>query len=129
MPNVYEHLHCVQPSEIDQMGHVNNLCYLKWMMAAATAHSDAQGWSFERHKELGSGWVVRAHQIEYLRPVFDGEEIIVRTWVSSWKRASSKRRYHMLRKSDSARVAEALTEWAFVDFASGTRDAGPPRGG
>jgi len=39
-----------------------------------------QGWTTAQHLESGSGWVVRAHQIEYLQPAFAGDRITVRTW-------------------------------------------------
>lgn len=123
---VYEHLHRVAPAEIDVMGHANNLCYLRWMLAAATAHSEALGWPFERYRQLGSAWVVRAHKIEYIRPVFADEEIVVRTWVSAAKRASSTRRYHMHRRADAALVASAVTDWAFVDLKTGRVMRVPP---
>ena len=44
MPAIYCHSHVVRDDEIDGLGHVNNLHYLKWMQDAAVAHSAAQGW-------------------------------------------------------------------------------------
>jgi acyl-CoA thioester hydrolase len=85
MPTIYEFFHTVTADEIDGLGHVNNLEYLKWMQAAAIDHSTAQGWPPERYVEAGAGWVVRTHTIEYLRPAFVGQEIVVRTWVANFK--------------------------------------------
>ena len=69
-------------------------------------------------EELGAVFVVRSHQIEYLRPAFATEEIHVRTWVASFRRASSVRRYEMRRAADEKVLATAATEWAFVDLAT-----------
>lgn len=126
MPAIYLHSHRVDAAEIDQLGHVNNLRYLAWMQQAALDHSAAQGWSAERYQTLGSGWVVRSHEIRYLAPAFDADEIVVRTWVAQTQRASSLRRYEILRTADSALLARASTLWAFINFASGGIARIPP---
>ncbi len=126
MPAIYEHAVTVAPEEIDRLGHVNNLAYLAWMQAAALAHSAAQGWTPERYQQLGLGWVVRSHQIKYLESAYLDDAVIVRTWVADMKRVSSIRNYKIIRAADRALLASASTEWAFVDFASGTLKRIPP---
>lgn len=118
MPAIYLHRRIVQPDEIDRLGHANNLVYLKWMLDAAVAHSAAQGWDTAAYEQLGSVFVVRSHTIHYVRPAVEGEEIIVKTWVASFRKASSLRRYEMLRAADERVLARAATEWAFVDLAT-----------
>ena len=54
MPAVFLHPHRVHEDEIDVLGHANNLAYLKWMLAAALAHSDVQGWPADRYHTLGA---------------------------------------------------------------------------
>ena len=39
--------------------------------------------------QLGMGWVARRHTIEYLRPAFAGEELIVETHVADMKKVTS----------------------------------------
>ncbi|HET6425497.1 MAG TPA: acyl-CoA thioesterase [Planctomycetaceae bacterium] len=119
MPAVFELVREIRPEDIDGLGHVNNLVYLKWMQSAAMAHSTEQGWSADRYQELKAGWVVRSHFIEYLRPAFTNHGIIVRTWVSDMKRFASMRRYQILRDSDRLVLAKAETNWAFVDYVTG----------
>ena len=126
MPAVYEHHHTVLAEEIDALGHVNNLAYLSWMQAAALAHSAAQGWPASRYHELGTGWVVRSHQIEYLRPAFAGEEIVVRTWVAGFRKVTSLRRYKIIRPADDRVLATAATDWAFVNYRTGQPTRVPP---
>ena len=120
MPRIFEHFHTATPDEIDQLAHVNNLAYLRWMMAAAAAHSKAQGWSTERYLELGAAWIVRSHEIKYLMAAYEGDRIIVRTWIDDLKHFSSLRKYKIVRTADQALLAAAATEWAFVDLKSGT---------
>lgn len=120
MPAVYEHPLVVVAEDIDRLGHVNNLVYLKWMLAAAVAHSAVQGWTGDRYDQLGCGWVVRSHEIKYLAPSYLDQRIIVRTWVADMTRVSSTRRYKIMRADDRTLLASAATQWAFVDFSSGT---------
>ena len=120
MPRIFEHSHTAAADEIDQLGHVNNLAYLRWMLAAASAHSKAQGWSTERYLELGAAWVVRSHEIKYLMAAHEGDRIIVRTWIDNLKHFSSLRKYKIVRRADQALLASAATEWAFVDLNTGS---------
>ncbi|MFM8223379.1 MAG: acyl-CoA thioesterase [Planctomycetaceae bacterium] len=124
MPAIYEHTVLVVPSEIDGLGHVNNVEYVRWMQAAAVAHSAAQGWPHQAYVELGAGWVVRSHQIEYLQPAHLGDRIVIKTWVATMRKVTSLRRYEMLRYTDDPAtgttagtlVARGETDWAFIDF-------------
>ncbi|HUG90881.1 MAG TPA: acyl-CoA thioesterase [Planctomycetaceae bacterium] len=117
MPAIYDHRHVVRPDEIDEHGHANNVRYVAWMQSAAIAHSSAQGWTPERYRGLGCGWVARSHSIEYLAPAFAGDELVIRTWVADFRKTTSLRRYRMIRASDGAVLARAETNWAFVDIA------------
>ena len=121
MPALYEHHHTVSPDEIDAQGHVGNVHYVSWMQAAAVAHSSAQGWTPERYREAGAGWVVRSHLIEYLRPALNGDQIVVRTWVADFKKVTSLRKYRIIRPADGTLLARAETDWAFIG------ESGAPR--
>lgn len=126
MPDVYFHPHPVEPAEIDDLGHANNIAYVAWLQAAAVAHSAAQGWPPERYCALGQGWVVRSHWIEYLQPAFAGDRAVVETWVATMKKVTSLRRYRIVRAGDGQLLATAETNWAFVDLASGKPARIPP---
>src|SRR5690606_36943236 len=77
--------------------------------------SRAQGWPNSRYREMGLGWVVRSHHIEYLREAFVDEEIVVRTWVADMKKISSLRRYEIVRPSDNAVLIKASTNFVFMN--------------
>lgn len=113
MPVVFELPHKVTPDEIDPMGHVNNVAYVVWMQTAAVAHSKEQGWSGGAYQNNGWAWVARSHRIEYRRPAFLDDEIIIRTWVADMRKFTSLRKYEMFRGRDL--LARAETNWAFVD--------------
>ncbi|MGE5155280.1 MAG: acyl-CoA thioesterase [Bdellovibrio bacteriovorus] len=119
MPRIHLTRIVVDDDAIDVNRHVNNLAYLRWMQDAATAHSAAQGWTLERYLSTGAGWFVRSHFIEYLRPAFAGDTLLLYTWVTGMTARSSPRRYLFARDGDGLSVARAETLWVFVDFKSG----------
>jgi acyl-CoA thioester hydrolase len=104
-------------ADIDDLGHVSNLVYVRWVLEVATAHSVARGWSHAEYRELGSVFVVRRHELDYLAPVNAGETIVAETWVEDWKGASCVRRTELARAGKA--VARAATTWAFMQLASG----------
>jgi acyl-CoA thioester hydrolase len=106
-------------ADIDDLGHVNNLVYLRWVQEVAVAHSGARGWDAGAYQRIGASWVVRRHEIDYVVPVLVGEALTITTWVESVKGASSVRRTRMTRARDGAVVCRASTTWAFVDLARG----------
>ena len=119
MPKIFQYRFTIPEEANDWNGHVNNVMYVQWMQDVATLHSDTQGCTFESCQQLGAAWVVRSHQIEYLRPAFAGEEIEIQTWVCNLKRTRSLRRYRFLRLSDKVLLARAETDWVFINTESG----------
>lgn len=107
MPAVFEYQRQVTAPEIDGLGHVGNVEYVRWLQDAAIAHSAAQGWPTARYHEIGAGWVVRSHQIEYLAPAHLGDQIVVRTWVANLKGIRSLRKYEIYRLTPPCEPASA----------------------
>jgi len=85
-------------------------------MRAAHSHSRSVGWSGERFRSYGAGFIVRSHNIKYRLPALLGDHITVKTWVKEFTNVSSIRKYQIIRSSDQKRLADAETNWAFVDF-------------
>jgi acyl-CoA thioester hydrolase len=119
MTEFFEYPHTVGHDEIDEQGHANNVVYVAWMQSAAIAHSATLGWTADRYHKMGMGWVARSHTIEYLRPAYAGEEIIVQTRVADMKKATSRRVYRIIRRSDRELLAKAETHWAFISYSTG----------
>jgi acyl-CoA thioester hydrolase len=113
----------VAEADIDDLGHVSNLVYLRWVLEVATAHSAARGWDLAAYKQLGSVWVVRRHELDYLGQVTLGQQLVAETWVDSWKAASCVRKTELSR--DGQIVARAATTWAFMSLASGRPQRNP----
>jgi acyl-CoA thioester hydrolase len=124
MIGAYRHEVKVTAAVVDGNGHVNNVAYVQWMQDAAVAHARVSGCTRES-KAIGATWVVRSHHIEYLSPVFEGDVVVVLTWVANFRKVRSLRKYRLVRQTDQAVVAEAETDWVFVDAASGRPRAIP----
>jgi acyl-CoA thioester hydrolase len=107
----------VGESDIDELGHVSNLVYLRWVLETASAHSTAKGWDLAAYKQLGNVWVVRRHELDYLGQVTLGQSLIAETWVENWKAASCVRHTEVIR--DGQVVLRAATTWAFMALATG----------
>nr|WP_320048843.1 thioesterase family protein [uncultured Desulfuromonas sp.] len=105
----------ILPEDIDLMGHVNNIVYLRWVQDAATAHWNHAATDEEKNSLL---WMVTRHEIDYLRQVFAGDELIARTWVGKAQRRRFERHTEIRRKQDDKIVAQALTWWCPVDHAT-----------
>ncbi|HOW64819.1 MAG TPA: thioesterase family protein [Candidatus Paceibacterota bacterium] len=112
--------HPVVQDEIDeQLRHANNEVYLHWMNQAAVAHSAALGWPVSTYIQMGQCWVVRRHEIEYLRPAGPGSTIVVRTWVRTLDKASSWRAYRIQDESGRTVFARGQTLWAWINSQTG----------
>jgi len=117
--SAYRHRLVIGPEAIDGNGHVNNVEYVRWMQEAAIAHSLARGLTDALYAELGSTWVARSHFIEYLRPSFAGEILLIETWIADFGRSRSRRQYRFLREADEVELARAETQWVYVSRESG----------
>jgi acyl-CoA thioester hydrolase len=104
-------------ADIDELGHVSNLVYLRWVLEVAMGHSRSLGWDHAQYRELGAVFVVRRHEIDYLGQVTSGQTLSAETWVDDWKLASCIRKTELIREGKV--VARAATTWAMISFASG----------
>lgn len=104
-------------ADIDELGHVSNLVYVRWVLDVAMAHSRALGWDHAAYRAYGAVFVVRRHEIDYVAQVREGEALVAETWVEDWRPASCVRRTE-LRRGDQV-VARGATTWAFISIDRG----------
>lgn len=105
----------VEPSDIDEMEHVNNTVYLRWVQEAATAHWEAAASAVAQAAIV---WVVLRHEIDYKTPARAGDEVLLRTWVGTASRLTFERHTEILRKTDQQLFAQARTLWCPISTAS-----------
>ena len=112
----YELAIAVTPADIDELGHVNNVVYLRWVQEAAVAHWQAAATEAQQ-AELA--WVAVRHEIDYKHPAMPGDRLIARTWVGTSDRANFERHTEILRGCDRRLLARARTLWCPIARATG----------
>jgi acyl-CoA thioester hydrolase len=118
MTAVFERQFRIRHYECDAYGHVNHANFLRYMQEAAFDASAAVGYDLPRYEALGCHWLVRQTGITYQRPLQYGDTVAVRTWVSDFRRATSRRRYELRVAGSDEPAAEAYTDWVYLDSAS-----------
>ena len=108
----------IAAADIDAQSHVNNAVYVRWMDRAAFAHSAAVGYDWARYQELGTAFVVRRHEVDYLAPAVPGDDVVVATWPTTMRRFTAMRRHQIVRRGDGATLVRALTQWIYIDSAT-----------
>ncbi len=102
----------IQSADIDELGHVNNTVYLRWVQEVAVAHWKAIAPPAD---QLNLAWVVLRHEIDYRHAALPGDAIVARTWVGGATRLKFERHTEILRAVDRVILAKALTIWCPID--------------
>ncbi len=113
MPKTYSKSIIVSVEDIDFNDHVNNLVYLQWALDISRDHWISQVDEEIRDKYF---WVVRKHQIEYLKPAFEKDEIELLTFVQGIRGPFSERLVHVLREGEV--IVKVSSNWCFLERAS-----------
>jgi acyl-CoA thioester hydrolase len=102
--------------DIDELGHVNNVIYLRWVQDAAVAH-----WkhSATEVQQKNIYWVVRRHEIDYKQSARQGDQIIARTWVGEAEEIIFERHTEIFRATDMKLLARARTLWIPISRVTG----------
>jgi acyl-CoA thioester hydrolase len=108
----YELTIAVRPEDIDELGHVNNVVYVRWVQDAAVAHWRSAATPAEQAATI---WVVVRHEIDYKRAAEVGDSIRARTWVGRATLGTFERHTELRRESDGKLLARALTLWCPLD--------------
>jgi len=106
----------VLPEDIDELEHVNNTVYLRWVQDAATAHWRAIA-AAEAQAQIS--WVVLRHEIDYKAAALKGDLIRLRTWVGTASRLTFERHTEIRRETDRELLAQARTLWCPVNSTTG----------
>lgn len=72
----------VQSSDIDGMGHTNNASYVVWCEQCAWKHSESLGLSVADYQKLDRGVAINKANYEYSVPSFEGDKLVVGTWLT-----------------------------------------------
>lgn len=103
----------VDPADIDELGHVNNIVYLRYAQDIAIAH-----WRSRAAPEMVDGyvWMVTRHEADYRAQLALGDEVEVRTWVDEAPQGATWARFVEIRKAGADKPsAQIKSNWALLD--------------
>ena len=104
------------PEDIDELDHVNNAVWVRWVQELAVAHWEAVA---SAEHQAAYVWVVTRHEIDYRGNVAAGEAVTGETWVPEPPRGARFDRRVRFTGADGRVRVEAVTTWALLDRASG----------
>lgn len=104
------------PDDIDELGHVNNAVWVRWIQDVAVAHWHALA-TPEQHAAYV--WVITRHEIDYRGSVLVGETVTAETWVADAPKGARFDRLMRFTGADGRVKVDARTTWALLDRQSG----------
>ena len=88
----------VRSYECDSYGHVNNAVYLNYLEFARMSALFEKGFTLEKMKEKGYLVFVKKIEIEYRHPLYQDDEISVKTFTSESRNTSGTFTQQIFRK-------------------------------
>lgn len=97
--------------DIDELGHVNNAVYVKWIQDAATEH-----WFSVANESFSSEyiWFCSRHEIDYKQQFYLGDTIEIRTWLGAYKGARFNRHVDIRAANAKTTGVNAVTTWVLI---------------
>jgi acyl-CoA thioester hydrolase len=103
-------------ADIDELGHVNNAVWVRWIQDMATAHWAAVA---DPAHVAAYIWVVTRHEIDYRGNVALDESVTAKTWIEKQPRGATFDRRVEFVNAAGKTIVSANTTWAMIDRASG----------
>ena len=110
---IYKQRFPVDAADIDELGHVNNIVYLRYAQDIAIAH-----WRARATEEMVADfvWVVMRHEVDYRAQLQLGDEVEVRTWVDDAPRGPAWARFVDIYKLGAEKPsAQIKSNWCMLD--------------
>ncbi len=101
--------------DLDLRGEVSNATLFRYFEEAAIQASAHAGFDMEWYNSRGQFWVIRTMRLERRAPTCFGDELEIRTWVSSMGRVRSDRNYTLKRSRDGQVLARGTANWVYLD--------------
>lgn len=105
-------------SEMDQLGHINNVMYFKFLQAARITYGDAIG--LKPETAAGDGFILASTQCSFKKPLYFPGNVLIRSSVEFMKRTSIGI-YHQLLNDDQEVIAEGHDVVVLYNFVHQTK--------
>jgi acyl-CoA thioesterase FadM len=100
--------------ECTPAGTLRTSAFLRYAQDMAWVHSERLGFGRDWYAERGLAWLVRGVELAVLGPVVLGEELVVTTAVTGFRKVWARRRSEM-RSSDGSVAGWVHTDWVMTD--------------
>ena len=107
----------VHTFDIDAMGHVSNISYIRWLEMARCQLMAACGMPVHELLDVGFGPALVRTEVDHIRPIHLGDEVDVSLWISEIGSASAWMDFEI--KANDKVVAKARQRGLFVKLDSG----------
>jgi len=116
MSDRYQMAFTADADDIDELGHVNNAVWVRWMERIAVAHWERDARPEHRDRYI---WVVTRHEIDYRGNIKAGETAMAETIIPEGPTGARFDRCTTFRDARGRTLVDARTTWALIDRASG----------
>jgi acyl-CoA thioester hydrolase len=118
MPHTFPHslAFTATPADIDELGHVNNAVWVRWIQELATSHWNAVAAAGHIAAYI---WMVTRHEIDYRGNIKLSESVTGRTWISDPPKGAQFDRNVEFVNQEGKVIVRAKTRWAMLDKVSG----------
>lgn len=110
---IFEKTITVVEDDLDQLNHVNNVRYVQWVQDMAETH-----WLQNASKTILDQffWVLVSHKIDYKNQAVLGDELKLKTYVSSSEGFFSIRQVEIYNASNDKLLVKSETKWCLMDL-------------
>ena len=116
MSNRFTLAFTAMPEDIDELGHVNNTVWVRWVQEIATAHWQAVAHSAHVDAFV---WVVTRHEIDYRGNVGAGARVEGRTYIPGVPKGARFDRCVDFHDEAGKLLVAVRSTWAMLDKAKG----------
>lgn len=108
--NTFKTKRIVSSEDIDDLNHVNNAVYVKWMDDVAYLHWQKLTENYSLSEYI---WVVSRHEIDYKGQAVLNDEITIKTWVGETSGIKSIR--HIEFYKEDKLLVKSKTIWVLLN--------------
>ena len=115
MKNSFRKGFTAEPGTIDELGHVNNAVWVRWVQDIATEH-----WRAVADPAVVDAyvWVVTRHEIDYRGNVGPGEEVVATTYIPGVPKGARFDRCVDFHDGSGRLLVAVRSTWAMIDRAT-----------
>ena len=120
MPKKFDTEISVRPHEVDINGHVHQSVYFDYVLFARWDQMRrCYKMPMEEFFKRGYSWATQSAHIEFQKPLYLGDTIIVRTWVEEIRQKSVRVRFQMLKKGTEKITTEGKFSYVLINMKTG----------